>query len=375
MSSIKLKDIWKIYGHEVEAVRNLQLDIKNGEFVSLLGPSGCGKSSTLRMIAGLEEITKGNLYFDDTRMNDIEPGDRNLSMVFENYALFPHMTAYDNIAFPLTVRKFNRIEIDKRVKEISNLLDLDDLLNVLVVSCGGGEKQRIGIARAFIRKGEALLMDEPISHLDYELRMRTRGELARLQRLMEITTIYVTHDQAEALAMSDRIAVLNFGELQQFGTPEELYDSPENLFVAGFIGEPPMNFIPCTYVRQSDGHRFYTENMGFDIKLNGNKGKLIDEKYNGRNVVFGFRPHEVEIVSEANRDGNTITKAAVFNFEPGCEHSYVLAKICDIDVLFECPQNVRVYENKTVYIDIISKNFHVFDRESGKSILTRQNSS
>ena len=376
MAEVKLQNVWKIYGHEVEAVKDLDLEINDGEFASLLGPSGCGKSSTLRMIAGLEEVTKGNLFIGSNRVNDFEPSERDVSMVFENYALLPHMNVFENIAFPLVLRGLGKNEIKARVKEISKILDLDEILKIPLHNCGGGEKQRIGIARAFIRKSSVLLMDEPISHLDYDLRARTRAELARLQRLQKITTVYVTHDQSEALAMSDRIAVINFGELQQYGTPDELYNHPGNTFVAQFIGEPSMNMIPCRLSRDGGTVRIHTESYGFDITLTGSKASRIDPDFISGEVLFGFRPSDFALVSSSDLnkgDNQSVVKAGVINYEPGCEHSYIDIRICEYNALLQCPYNFSYSEGESIFLDVTRNQFHLFDQESGISLLTEKN--
>jgi len=366
VAEITFKGVWKIYGKRVEAVKDMNLEVKDGEFVSLLGPSGCGKSSTLRMIAGLEEISRGELHIGGRKINDVEPGDRDVAMVFENYALFPHMSSYDNIAFPLALRGEDKKVIRQKVEEISRLLDLDGLLKTLAVNLGGGEKQRVGIARALIRKSSVLLMDEPISHLDADLRARTRGELARLQRVLGITTVYVTHAQLEALAMSDRIAVMNLGVVQQYGTPDQLYNRPANMFVARFIGEPPMNFIPCTLERREGTVRLFTSGRGMDIELGGEQAAAIDPAFQGGEVVFGIRPIDFEIAGGA---GRTAVKAGVLNYEAGGEHSFMEAKLCEYTVLVECSPNARFNEGDTVTLELAANRFHLFDRKSERSIM------
>ncbi len=369
MAEIAFKDVWKIYGKTVEAVKDMNLQIKDAEFVSLLGPSGCGKSSTLRMIAGLEEISRGDLHIGGRRINEVEPGDRDVAMVFENYALFPHMSSFDNIAFPLTLRGEDKKEIRRKVEEISKLLDLGGLLKTLAVNLGGGEKQRVGIARALIRKSSVLLMDEPISHLDADLRARTRGELARLQRVLGITTVYVTHDQLEALAMSDRIAVMNLGVVQQYGTPDQLYNHPANMFVAKFIGEPPMNFIPCTLERNGGGQiRLFTRGRGFDIELGGEQAAGINPEFRGGEVMFGIRPIDFQIVGGSSA-AKTVAKAGVLNYEAGCEHSFMEARLCEYTVLVECSPTVRFSEGDTARLDVAAGRFHLFDRRSEASIM------
>ncbi len=372
MAEITFRGVWKIYGRTVEAVKDMNLQIKDGEFVSLLGPSGCGKSSTLRMIAGLEEISRGELSIGGRRINDVEPGDRDVAMVFENYALFPHMSSYDNIAFPLTLRGVDKREIRAKVEEISKLLDLGGLLKTLAVNLGGGEKQRVGIARALIRKSSVLLMDEPISHLDADLRARTRGELARLQRLLGITTVYVTHDQLEALAMSDRIAVMNFGVVQQYGPPDELYNHPANTFVARFIGEPPMNFIPCTLERNGGGKlHLFTSARGLDIQLAGAEAASVDPSFPGGEVLFGIRPIDFQ-VANGGPAVKAPVRAGVLSYEAGCEHSYMEVKICEHTVLVECSPTLRFVEGDPLTLDVAAGRFHLFDRKTEKSIMKHE---
>jgi multiple sugar transport system ATP-binding protein len=369
VAEVNFENIWKIYGKRVEAVKNLNLEIKDGEFVSLLGPSGCGKSSTLRMVAGLEEISEGNLFIGGRQVNHLEPGQRDVAMVFENYALLPHMTAYDNIAFPLILQKADKSEIDKKVREISKLLDMDDMLHELAASLGGGERQRVGIGRALIRNSSVLLMDEPISHLDAALRAKTRGELARLQKVLGITTLYVTHDQLEALAMSDRIAVMNFGVLQQFGTPDQLYNHPQNLFVAEFIGEPPMNFIPCSLQRNDQGIRLLRENDSFEFGLSLDEvdAAHLNPQFSGSDVLLGVRPLDITLSSP---DSENRIRATVVNFEPGCEHSIIEANVAGVDVLVQCSPDIHLNEGDPIDLDLISRKFHLFDAHTEHSVLT-----
>jgi multiple sugar transport system ATP-binding protein len=365
VAGVTLKKVWKIYGETVEAVKGLDLEVKDGEFVSLLGPSGCGKSSTLRMIAGLEEVTRGELYIGDRLVNTLEPGQRDVAMVFETYALLPHMTAYDNIAFPLMLRNEKKNIIDQKVREISGLLDLDSLMNELAVSLGGGERQRVGIARALIRNSSVLLMDEPISHLDAALRARTRGELARLQKVLGTTTVYVTHDQVEALAMSDRIAVMNFGELQQLGAADDLYYRPQNLFVAHFIGEPPMNLIRCTLERTDGAIRLFKDGPGFDLTLGPEVARNVDPAFEGSDVWFGVRPTDV-LLAEAGRPNSV--QSEVVNFEPGCEYSMIEAKVCEESTLIQCSPTIHLDEGDTIHLDVTTRQFHLFDAQTEQTL-------
>ncbi len=242
MGQVKLDKVWKLYGN-FEAVKGISLEIHDGEFVSLLGPSGCGKTSTLRMVAGLEEISRGEAYIDGVLINNLDPGNRHVAMAYESYALYPHLNVFENIAYPLRVRKVPNAEIKSRVEEICDSLGISQYLTDFPSALSGGAQQRTGLARALIRPASVYLLDEVLSHLDATERTMLRAEIRRIQKLMDLTALFVTHDQLEALAMSDRIIVMNDGEIQQIGTPEEIYDTPANLFVAEFVGEPPMNII------------------------------------------------------------------------------------------------------------------------------------
>jgi multiple sugar transport system ATP-binding protein len=247
VAEIEMKNIVKQYGDGIPAVNDVSIDVEDGEYMILVGPSGCGKSTLLRMIVGLEDITSGDMVIGGKRVNDLAPRDRNLSMVFQNYALYPHLTVYENIAFPLRLSKgFSDQEIDRKVHEASNLLELDEHLERKPGNLSGGQRQRVAMGRAIVRDANAFLFDEPLSNLDAKLRGQMRTEIARLQKRLGITTVYVTHDQVEAMTLGDRVAVLKRGLLQQLATPRELYEQPVNLFVAGFIGSPPMNFMPAT---------------------------------------------------------------------------------------------------------------------------------
>src|SRR4051812_33450620 len=246
MAAIDMRHIVKTYGDGFKAVNDVSIDVQDGEFMILVGPSGCGKSTLLRMIVGLEDITSGEMMIGDKRVNDLAPRDRNLAMVFQNYALYPHLTVYENIAFPLRLAKASNEEIDQKVRAASKTLELDEHLDRKPGNLSGGQRQRVAMGRAIVREADAFLFDEPLSNLDAKLRGQMRTEIARLQKRLGITTVYVTHDQTEAMTLGHRVAVLKRGLLQQLATPRELYENPGNLFVAGFIGSPPMNFLPAT---------------------------------------------------------------------------------------------------------------------------------
>lgn len=290
MSSVTLKNINKIYSGRVHAVKDLNLEIKDGEFLCILGPSGCGKSTTMRMVAGLEDITSGEMYIDDKKVNGLSPRERDIAMSFENYALYPNMTIYENIAFPLEIRKMDRAKIDKKVREVAELLDIKSMLNLVAKDLSGGVQQRVSVARALVRNPKVLILDEPISHLEEELKAKMREELRRLLHSMHITTLYVTHDQIEAMVMADRIAVMKKSLLQQVDTPDVIYSHPVNMFVGGFIGEPPMNFIHCSLGLSADALEF----DGIRMPLDAETSKMLLTKHVSK-VVVGVRDTHVHV--------------------------------------------------------------------------------
>jgi multiple sugar transport system ATP-binding protein len=302
MAQILLEDVWKVFPDGTEAVRTLNLDIADGEFMVLVGPSGCGKTTALRMVAGLEAITKGKVVIGDRVVNDLPPKERDIAMVFQNYALYPHMTVFDNMAFGLKLQKMPRDEIDTRVRDAAHILGLGDLLKRKPAALSGGQRQRVAMGRAIVRHPQAFLMDEPLSNLDAKLRVQTRAEISRLQRELGVTTIYVTHDQVEAMTMGDRVAVMRKGVLQQVDDPQTLYEHPVNLFVAGFIGSPAMNLVEAD-LASSDG--------GMVVELGSSRLPVPDDvlaerpalrAYAGRTVVIGIRPEDMEdasLVSDA----------------------------------------------------------------------------
>ena len=292
MASLSLKNINKVYPNGFHAVKDFNLEIEDKEFIIFVGPSGCGKSTTLRMIAGLEEISGGTLKIGDRVVNDVEPKDRDIAMVFQNYALYPHMTVYDNMAFGLKLRKVPKAEIDKKVREAARILDLDKLLDRKPKALSGGQRQRVAMGRAIVRNPKVFLMDEPLSNLDAKLRGQMRIEISKLHQRLGTTIIYVTHDQTEAMTLGTRIVVMNAGVVQQVDTPQVLYDTPCNLFVAGFIGSPQMNFLDA--VCQKKGDKVVLKVGPADIVLPPAKAKkLIDGGYEGKTVVLGIRPEDV----------------------------------------------------------------------------------
>jgi len=289
MAELRLDSIYKVYDNKVTAVEDFNLHVKDKEFIVFVGPSGCGKSTTLRMIAGLEEITQGDFYIDDKRVNDVAPKDRDIAMVFQNYALYPHMSVYDNMAFGLKLRKMPKKEIEQRVNEAAKILGLENFLDRKPKALSGGQRQRVALGRAIVRDAKVFLMDEPLSNLDAKLRVQMRAEIAKLHQRLQTTTVYVTHDQTEAMTMASRIVVMKDGIIQQVGSPKEVYDNPENIFVGGFIGSPAMNF----FHGKLEANGFALENK---IKIDVPEGKmkmLRDQGYVGKDLVLGVRPEDI----------------------------------------------------------------------------------
>ncbi len=289
MAGVTYDHVTKRFG-DVVAVNDLDIKVEDKEFLVLLGPSGCGKTTTLRLLAGLEEATAGDIYIGDRLVNDMPPKDRDIAMVFQSYALYPHMNVYDNMAFGLKLRKTPKAEIDRRVKEAATILGIEDLLDRKPRQLSGGQRQRVAVGRAIVREPQVFLMDEPLSNLDAKLRVHARAELSKLHQRLETTFIYVTHDQTEAMTMGTRIAVQRDGLLHQIDTPQALYDRPDNLFVAGFIGSPAMNFFDTTLVGTKE--EMYIEGMGFKAKVPEDKAERLGD-YLGKEVIFGIRPEDV----------------------------------------------------------------------------------
>lgn len=309
MANITLKNIHKMYqGNDTYAVTDFNLEIEDGEFVVFVGPSGCGKSTTLRMIAGLEDITEGTISINNRVVNDVEPKDRDIAMVFQNYALYPHMTVYDNMAFGLKLRKLPKDQIERSVKNAADILGLSTYLDRKPAALSGGERQRVALGRAIVRDAQVFLMDEPLSNLDAKLRVAMRTEITKLHQRLGTTTVYVTHDQTEAMTMADRIVIMKSGFIQQIGSPKEVYDRPGNVFVAGFIGSPAMNFFNVTY---QNGR--ITDGEGLDLPVPEGKAKLLTEHgYEGKQLIFGIRPEDIRnepLVLEANPE--SVVKADV----------------------------------------------------------------
>lgn len=291
MGAIKIKDVGKIYPNGTRALEDVNIEINDGEFVVLVGPSGCGKTTLLRMVAGLEDITEGEISIGEKVVNEVAPKDRDIAMVFQNYALYPHMSVYDNMAFSLKLRKLPKEDIDKKVKDAAKTLEISELLDRKPKALSGGQRQRVAMGRAIVRNPEAFLMDEPLSNLDAKLRVQMRAELGQLHTQLETTTLYVTHDQVEAMTMGDRVAVIRKGELQQIDTPREIYLYPKNIFVAGFIGSPSMNFVYADV--KISGKKAELSFAGETINCDGESAKKL-EKMDGEQIVLGIRPEAFE---------------------------------------------------------------------------------
>ncbi len=371
MTRVRLENVVKIFPPNVVAVDNVSLEIESGEFFVLLGPSGCGKTTTLRLIAGLEKPTRGRIIIGDTVVADAEskvfipPKDRDVAMVFQNYALYPHMKVYDNIAFPLKIRKMPKDEIDRRVKEVAKLLGIDQLLDRYPKQLSGGQQQRVALARALVRKPRVWLMDEPLSNLDALLRVQMRAELKRLQKTLKITTIYVTHDQVEAMTMADRIAVMNAGKVLQIGTPHEVYHKPRCKFVAGFIGSPPMNFIPVVFEVKENNYILRGET--FSVKIPKELGEYIRTRVSeGSQVLLGIRPEDI-IVSHAEEPESIA--AEVYVVEPLGTETIINVKINGSLVKIKVKEELAIEPGTKIRIKFDTNKIHVFDPKTEEAIV------
>jgi multiple sugar transport system ATP-binding protein len=351
------------------AVKDFSLEIADREFVIFVGPSGCGKSTTLRMIAGLEEITQGELYIDDKLVNDVEPKDRDIAMVFQNYALYPHMSVYDNMAFGLKLRKVPKDQIDKVVHEAAKILDIEHLLDRKPKALSGGQRQRVAMGRAIVRNPKVFLMDEPLSNLDAKLRVQMRIEISKLHQKLQTTFIYVTHDQTEAMTLGTRIVVMKDGLIQQVDTPQNLYDKPQNLFVAGFMGSPQMNFIDALVVKKGDD--VFVEFCNNSLKLPENKAKkVIDGGYEDKTVVIGIRPediHDEEVF--INNYPDAVIEATVRVYELlGAEVFLYFTLDDNLDITARVNPRTTARPNDTLKIAFDMSKLHVFDKETEQVI-------
>lgn len=375
MSEIALRNVCKQFDSEHYGVKDFNLDIHDKEFVIFVGPSGCGKSTTLRIIAGLEEITDGELWIDGELSNYLEPKERGMSMVFQNYALYPNMTVYGNMAYALKIRKLPKDEIDRKVHEVAKILEIDQLLDRRPAALSGGQKQRVAIGSAISRKPKAFLMDEPLSNLDAKLRAQMRVELVKLHKQLDTTIIYVTHDQTEAMTLGTKIVVMKDGLIQQVGAPQSIYDNPVNLFVAGFLGSPSMNFFRCTVKAEENNRTALLLDDAKTVKkvyLDGTRGKQIADRYNGRHVILGIRPEDIYELDEAKKLG--IENESVDVDEPVVNREMLGAEVIlyfdeqgkTLAVRLSPENQTQVGEKVSLYFDM--EKAHVFDPETEENI-------
>lgn len=368
MAGLTLKNIYKIYDGNVTAVSDFNLDIEDKEFIIMVGPSGCGKSTTLRMIAGLEEISKGELYIGDRLVNDVEPKDRDIAMVFQNYALYPHMTVYKNMAFGLKLRKVPKDIIDQKVREAAKILDIEHLLDRKPAALSGGQRQRVALGRAIVREPKVFLMDEPLSNLDAKLRVQMRAEITKLHKKLETTIVYVTHDQTEALTMGTRIVVMKDGVIQQVDTPTALYSQPCNLFVAGFIGSPQMNFIDAE-IKVKDGNT-YLEFDGGSVKLpEGKVKKLKETGFSGSKVILGIRPEDIHDDEMFLSSVDDEIDAHVDFLEPLGAETYLYLIVGSKNIIARVNPRTTAKIGMGVKIGFDPTKIHLFDPETEKTII------
>ena len=370
MASVRLSHIYKIYpGSEQPAVVDFDLEIKDKEFLVLVGPSGCGKSTTLRMIAGLEEISKGELYIGDRLVNDVAPKDRDIAMVFQSYALYPHMNVYQNMAFGLKLRKFKKAEIDARVREAARILDIEHLLDRKPKALSGGQRQRVALGRAIVREPQVFLMDEPLSNLDAKLRVQMRAEIAKLHKRLETTVVYVTHDQTEAMTMGDRIVIMKDGYIQQAASPTEVYSNPKNLFVAGFIGSPAMNFINGELFEEGGNVSFKAP--GLHLTIPEGKAKILRDKgYVGKEVILGVRPediHQEPIFLEAS-PASVVNALIEVAENLGHEMYLYLNGIGTQTTIARVDGRAGLTEGTNVKLAIDMNKIHIFDKDTEEAV-------
>ena len=364
MASISFRNVTKIYdGADKPVVPNLDLEIRDKEFIILVGPSGCGKSTTLRMIAGLESISSGELYIGDRLVNQVPPKDRDIAMVFQNYALYPHMTVYKNIAFGLTLRNVPKDEIDKRVHEAAKILDLEHLLERKPKALSGGQRQRVAIGRAIVRDPKVMLMDEPLSNLDAKLRNEMRAEIIKLRQRINTTFMYVTHDQTEAMTLGDRIVIMKDGYIQQIGTPQDVFNHPANLFVAGFIGMPVMNFFDAELKREGD--KYFVEVGGIRVRLSEEKEeRLLKNNVQSQPVTLGVRPEHTDVSDEG-----ITARVDVSEMMGSSVHLHVNADGRDVIIIVPTIDMKGNYNlGDTVHFSFDGKVAHVFSKETEKNL-------
>ncbi|MDR0671976.1 MAG: sn-glycerol-3-phosphate ABC transporter ATP-binding protein UgpC [Oscillospiraceae bacterium] len=364
MAGITFKNVTKSYRNHVMVVPGLNFEIKDKEFVVLVGPSGCGKSTTLRMIAGLEAVTSGEILIGEKVVNNVAPKDRDIAMVFQNYALYPHMTIYKNMAFALKIRKIPKDIIDKKVRETAAILDISDYLDRKPKELSGGQRQRVALGRAMVRDPAVFLLDEPLSNLDAKLRTEMRGQIIELQRKLEATFVYVTHDQTEAMTMADRIIVMKGGEIQQSDTPQVLYDAPDNRFVAGFIGSPEMNFWDASVAVEGDD--VFLEFCGVSIQMPRNRAAAL-KSYSGKSVMIGIRPEDIHWC-DSNEKGSGIFSSNVAIVEMMGSELFLYLDFNGNRVRARVPARFGIRSGDKINLSFDINKFHIFDEQTEKTI-------
>ena len=364
MSRVDAKHIWKIYEGGVEAVKDGTFHCEDGEFLAILGPSGCGKSSTLRMIAGLEEITRGELLFGGKVVNHLSPRERNIALAFESYALYAPLTIFENIAFPLQAKGLKKSEVDEKVKQIAEMLDLTDVLKRKPVHLSGGQQQRVSLARALVRDPNVFLLDEPLSHMDQRVRVVLRARIRRIHDELKGTTIYVTHDQEEAISLADRIIIMNLGLIQQIGTVDELWNHPVNKFVAGFLGEPAMNFLEGRIEKPQE------------VSIAGREGKAtfqlsgeVEEKYVGGEVTVGIRPQKVIVSLQKKED--KLVPSLIEVIEPLGESKILTAKLDETELKIVTSRETEAQVGQIIWLEFRPEDMHIFDKETENALIKK----
>jgi multiple sugar transport system ATP-binding protein len=371
MAGVTFEHVYKRYG-DLTTVKDLNLEIKDQEFLVLVGPSGCGKSTTLRMIAGLEDISDGNLYIAGKRVNDVAPKDRDIAMVFQSYALYPHMSVYDNMAFGLKLRRTPKEQIKKRVEEAAKMLEIGHLLDRKPKQLSGGQRQRVALGRAIVREPKVFLMDEPLSNLDAKLRVQTRTQISKLHQRLQTTVVYVTHDQTEAMTMADRIVVMKDGLLQQEpSSPQELYDHPDNMFVAGFIGSPPMNFFDA--VVTGSGEQLFLDCGTFKLRVPDMFRRDLSGQ-TGKEIVFGLRPEHIYDARFAQAAGENLTATVTVEVvEPMGSEVYLYLSSGKHSFQARVDSRTRVHPGDQITVGFAMEMMHAFDKETQNSLLVRKN--
>ncbi|KPL17029.1 MAG: hypothetical protein AMS23_01175 [Bacteroides sp. SM1_62] len=365
MAEIRFENVSKIYQQKVKAVKDINLSINDKEFVVLVGPSGCGKSTILRMIAGLEEISEGKLYIDNKLVNNLPPKDRDIAIVFQNYALYPHMTAYENLAFGLKIKRMDKKSIQARVMRAARILEIEELLDRKPRAMSGGQNQRVAIGRAIVRDPRAFLFDEPLSNLDANLRVQMRIEIAKLHKRLNATVVYVTHDQVEAMTLGERIVIIDKGEIQQIDTPSNLYANPANLFVAGFIGTPPMNFIHGKVIQANDGILFTDNSQKFKVNLPSNHLLM---KYIEKEVVLGIRSEDIYYQAGESKNEFAVLSSEIKFVEKLGHEIYAYLQLQDQQIISRLKYDAEIMKGRVTdfYFDI--RKMYFFDKYTGANL-------